>query len=817
MDVSEARANRVLLSWRFPEIDGRAIVFLAITGVVLFAATWGGIVLTRTDGQIASVWIVNGIVLGLVLRHRPAPRGTIVAVAFVANFTADLCAGASVFVAFGLSASNIFEILVAAYLIKRMRWPFVEWGELGEVGRLVIFAGLVAPASSAIVGAGILQTTPNGDFISFAIRWSVAHGLGMILMAPLVLAADWKAVFVRTLAGTVEALVILGCAVAATVLIFGQDDYPLTFALLPILILADFRLRIFDALLGTLLVSIATTLLTLDGKGRFAASIAEVPVRILFLQAFLAITVLTTLAIATVLNERDKMRRELVRTTAAAEAALATKSAFLATMSHEIRTPMTGVLGMIELLRSEPGERDKRRFFASLQLSADLLMRVLDDVLDFSKIESGKIELETVAFDLRHLARATLDLYTTAANDKHLYLTLDISAGDAVVVGDPVRLQQVLANLVSNAIKFSEVGGIKLKIARPSSSGSPHWNFAVTDTGIGIAPDQIDRLFLPFIQADASTTRKFGGTGLGLAICRRLVEAMGGKLAVDSTVGLGTTFAFWLGLPAGSLATELPTSADEAAPTATLSILLAEDNPVNQMLVRTMLQRMGHHVTGVVNGREAVEAAAAGRFDLILMDMQMPEMDGLAATRAIRAADHPWADVPIVALTADASPDRRRFYDNVGLTDFLTKPIDSARLRACLAGFAAAPLRHAPPAFDAAKVAEIAEAIGSENLVALLDLLAINLAKRPAAMVALLQRGKIRALQRDCHSLRGAASSIGADEVARTAAVLEQADRDLDASTRVLPEFKAAVDAALEAIPLLRAQYRQVRPLADAG
>lgn len=360
-----------------------------------------------------------------------------------------------------------------------------------------------------------------------------------------------------------------------------------------------------------------------------------------------------------------------------AKASAEAKSAFLATMSHEIRTPMTGVLGMIELLRTDLSPADRKRFFDNLEQSATLLMTVLDDVLDFSKIESRNLVLEHVDFDLGELARNTIDLFHHAASRKGLIVSLSAPVGrDMMVRGDPIRLQQVMSNFISNAIKFTNSGKVELRIELQPHARKRHVRIEVVDTGVGIAHDAINRLFEPFIQADISTTRRFGGTGLGLAISKRLVEAMHGEIGVESVEGQGTTFHVAVTLDAGA---ERPSRAVPARKTVArpLSILLAEDNQINRALVEALVRKEGHRIRSVENGRLAVEAAASEPFDVILMDMQMPEMDGLAATRTIREGGGRSAGAPIIALTADASAERRRFYDHAGLTEFLTKPINS--------------------------------------------------------------------------------------------------------------------------------------------
>ncbi|WP_395000099.1 ATP-binding protein [Sphingomonas sp.] len=491
------------------------------------------------------------------------------------------------------------------------------------------------------------------------------------------------------------------------------------------------------------------------------------------------------------ISAEEIIQAELIRARDQARAAAQAKSNFLATMSHEIRTPMTGVLGMIELLRDEPVPAERDRYFKTLKQSADLLMTVLDDILDFSRIDAGKIGLECRNFDIEQLLQSTVDLFDGAASHKGLKLSFDTGAGDnRGVLGDAVRLQQIVSNLLSNAIKFTPAGHITVALtSRPAGDQSRRWRIEVADTGIGIAEDKLDSLFEPFVQADATTSRRFGGTGLGLAISRRLVDAMGGEIGVRSCSGRGSTF--WLEL-------ELPTARSEGAPieplelaaSATpLDLLVAEDNPVNQMLISAILRRLGHRATCVENGRLAVEIAAARRFDCILMDMQMPVMDGLAATRAIRGSGSASADVPIIALTADASAERRRFYDGAGLTDILTKPIDHAALAQRLTAIGAAivqPTNVTGAAagstaykgtsgtfFDRARYEELCDVLGAVRVRGLLELLVTELDRSPARIRQLIDCGDIDGARAEAHSLSGAASNLGAIALGRVAKAIE--------------------------------------------
>ncbi len=396
------------------------------------------------------------------------------------------------------------------------------------------------------------------------------------------------------------------------------------------------------------------------------------------------------------LAEIRKSEEELRRARDLAEQSTLAKSEFLANMSHEIRTPMNAILGMVHLLFQTGLTEKQRDYLAKTEQSATLLLRIINDILDFSKIEAGKLEMEQIPFSLGNVLQGISGLVDGHAAAKGLELVLEESAGlPPVLVGDPVRLQQILLNLINNAIKFTSRGQITLSVAAEEIvAGSAVLRFSVRDTGIGMTAEQVVGLFQPFTQADASTTRKYGGTGLGLAICRRLVQLMRGEIHCKSEPGVGTTFSFSavFGIAAEALeparAGRAPGDADvQGAPVvrsgADVRILLAEDNAINQMIALELLAVKGYCVDVAGTGIEALDLMRRNTYDLVLMDIQMPDMDGLAATTEIRK-DPRFDTVPILAMTAHAMTGDRELSLAAGMDDHVTKPIDPLALYAAI-------------------------------------------------------------------------------------------------------------------------------------
>jgi signal transduction histidine kinase/ActR/RegA family two-component response regulator len=464
-----------------------------------------------------------------------------------------------------------------------------------------------------------------------------------------------------------------------TGLVFFQSDLPILF-LIPLGLMAVAYMTTFITLALCVVATVVFTLIgTLSGHGPLNLLHGGKEAHLLMLQSFLVVITGTTLPIAALMAEHAKLKLSLIASRQEAEAANQAKSTFLATISHEIRTPLNGVLGMAQVIAMDDLSDAQRERVSIVRQSGEALLAILNDVLDFSKIEAGKLTLETIEFDLLDLISTSAKSYESLSLEKGLTLNFEFSGIEGIYLGDPTRIRQIIYNLISNAMKFTQQGSISIT----ANYHDDVLNLSVIDTGMGIPSEKLKTLFAKFTQVDASTTRKFGGTGLGLSICRELTDLMGGSLTVESVEGEGSTFRLRLPLP--RVSESASSTAVSAAPTELSSevrILAAEDNPTNQMVLKTLLQFVGVEVSIVENGKEAVEAWASQDWDVILMDVQMPVMDGPTATREIRRRERleHRPRTPIIALTANTMSHQTAEYIECGMDDHVAKPIDAEAL-----------------------------------------------------------------------------------------------------------------------------------------
>ncbi len=542
--------------------------------------------------------------------------------------------------------------------------------------------------SSLAVGAvAWIWVGPLWTSVWFAATWMILFaGIGLMRLinaqaSPSAAAQLSTALSLNSLASS-----SIGAAMSLAIWIRG-DELAREFAIISLFIGGAYVLLHYYARLNTFLTLIAPYALALVLIGIHTSLAGGDRVRIAVALLAGAVSLLNFFYLSRALLDRSSSALRRARGQArqgetAAAAANAAKTNFLATMSHEIRTPLNGVLGMAQAMAAEPLSRRQRERLTIIDESGRTLLALLNDILDLSKIEAGKLELEEIDFDFADLAQGASSAFTALAARKGLGFVVDLDTARGVYHGDPTRLRQILVNLISNAVKFTDEGEIRITAERTDSG----LRITVTDTGPGVPPEAIGRLFGRFDQGDISTNRRFGGSGLGLAICHQLAALMGGEIAVESVVGRGCVFT--LTAPLARVGEEpIRERSSEVAPgpgalRLDVRVLAAEDNAVNQLVLKTLLQQIGVEPAIVADGAAAVASWEAGEWDAILMDIQMPVMDGPDAARAIREGEARTGRrrTPIIALTANALAHQVEEYLAAGMDDHVAKPIEAARL-----------------------------------------------------------------------------------------------------------------------------------------
>jgi signal transduction histidine kinase/DNA-binding NarL/FixJ family response regulator len=495
-------------------------------------------------------------------------------------------------------------------------------------------------------------------------------------------------------------------------------------------------------------------------------------------------------------NEEIQARREK------AEQAVKAKNAFVANVSHEVRTPLNGIIGYTESILQTTSLRVAQQRARTILSESEHLLGLLNDLLDHAKMEAGKLELEYLPLSPRELVDGVMSSASLKVQDKPVQLSVEVDRDvpDAFL-GDPTRLREILLNLVGNAVKFTDEGWVSVRVE--AIENGHEWatlRFVVADTGIGIPPEKQEVIFEKFSQADGSTTRKYGGTGLGMSICRHLVELMGGRIALTSEIDVGSEFSFTLDvepceLPDPEPADDLDTQQRPDTPTGEPKrILVVEDYPTNREVLRMHLERMGHRMTLVEDGQEAVDACREDEYDLIFMDIQMPRMDGLEATRRIRRDIEGYAEVPILALTANAEMDTHLACLDAGMNDMITKPIRRDSLLTAVSAWTSAdggvdelsfmkttPTGGTPDPSEAPPLdieTAVAEFGGDRSMVeSVLSGFLAQLQTQAAALDAAVASGDAQTLRSEAHKVKGGAANLTALPLSAAAAELERIAR----------------------------------------
>jgi signal transduction histidine kinase/CheY-like chemotaxis protein len=843
--------------------NGRLVALRTPTaiGITIGVAALAGIYAAQAE-PLSAFWPANALLLGIFLRIPPANRPTSWIAATVGYLVAGIVTGGDVAVTLGLTLGNLVTVAFGLFAFSQLRPDDVH---LRHVSSVLFVAGacVVAALGGALVGMVVGPAAFAWSVGSSLVRWTVYELANNMALLPVILTAPgWPGL--RTVLRDPRTLVPPGFERILTpaVLLVGSlaigviVDGPaaLTFPV-PALLWCALRTGIFETTVLTL-VAIAWTMFAVHARG--PESLVAVPSEdvTLSVQIGMALVAMGPIAVASMMFELERTNVSLRRATAAAEAANRAKQEFVANMSHEIRTPLNAVIGYADLLDTARLDPEQREYVDAITASGDHLRTIVNEILDFSKLEAGAAGLERSCFRLDDLAHGTLQLLAVSASKKGLDLRKDVQDGvPEYVLGDAGRLRQILLNLVSNAIKFTERGHVTLTVAladaRPVDGMVP-LTIDVTDTGIGVPAYARDALFSAFTQADESVTRRFGGTGLGLTISQQLAQLMGGTITVDDNPAGGSRFRLSIALPPTSAPVghvhghpsdgEPPSgdvvdpedaaviattdvrdeTAGAAARIARLRVLVVDDHELGRRLMVAMLGRHGIVPRLAKNGAEAVDAVLHEPFDLVMLDVQMPVMDGLTAARTIREASPVGGQPRIVVATAGASVEERDAALAAGADAYLSRPVVGPQLyEALLAAtdhpdegdvipvedavpVGAAPVADPAAPLDVARFHELREIFAADALADFVERWCRHAATEIETIRTALAAGDRTKLASTAHALGGGSQAVAAQRVAALARALERAV--LDGDGPLGPRLAALEQAVAEAAAAVREQ-----------
>ncbi len=745
----------------------------AMCAVTIMA--WSALVFTSNSGGIASIWLPNGLILALILRRRTEAAPFAIAL-FLGVVIGCLLGGHAVVTAILLGMVNVGEVFVVLIAMRRLFPEKLDISELRELTGLWAVSGLLGPALSGLVGAMVLSLETGSGFLAVFGSWMIAHGLGSMICVPaaIVLANAWSAAQVSSRGRELEWLLTMGLVALATAAIFAQSTYPLLFLVSPLVLICGFLFGAIGIVVSIALITVIATMFTLHGSGPLILVKGGLIEQLQILQLFIFANCVIGFTVAAALAGRDRARIQ-------AEVAVQSKSQFLANMSHEIRTPMNAVIGFTELLLASELTSKQHRQASLVAESGRAMMRLLNDILDLSKVEAGQMTVAVEPIDLAHVLNGPIYLMKPLAAEKGIELSMLIDDDvPPYVLGDSLRIRQVLINVIGNALKFTTQGAVTLHVSTLAKA-SDTLVLEIADTGIGIPAERLLAIFEDFTQATAATADTFGGTGLGLSISKKLVKLMGGSISVESQEGLGSVFRITISAPA----TQRPSVVDRAvgfaktepcAPRPSYSVLLVEDHDINQEFMFDLLTKLGVRVDLATNGAEAVEfvrqaAENETPYHLVLMDMQMPVMDGMTATAVIRAEGFAPAALPIVALSANAYHDDIQSCLAAGMQAHLAKPVSIEQLKVVLARWcrhdtATSALHSSAAPTPAASLPSLQERYVLRRNAALASVAALTVTDHPSEQ-------ELVAVIDQLHKLAGSAGMFGEGELGELAGVLE--------------------------------------------